>query len=348
MSTLSPGLFTYAEWAIRMDPDGKTSELVNLQSQHNGILEDCLAQPANHGNAHEFTQVVKLPTPSRRSYNQGIVATMAAVQKQIQTAIEYDDLVKFDKSLAELGGNLSDLRYQEDAMHLEAMGQLVASDLFYANRSTDITQFTGLANVYFTVNSTTSNIAKNVLDCGGTGSNNASIWLITWGAKQFHTIFPKGFPAGMQHIDRGLELAYDTNTPIGTFLAYLTWIQWNIGICVEDWRYCSRAANIDVTTFGGGSAPPLINILVTMCQMLPTQPAGVGPVQTSDAPDKVTVGRSALYMNRTVALALDLQAMNKTNVLLKMEEWMGETVTTFRGIPIRIVDALTITETRVT
>jgi hypothetical protein len=52
-------------------------------------------------------------------------------------------------------------------------------------------------------------------------------------------------------------------------------------------------------------------------------------------------------MNRTLATYLDLQAMNKTNVLLKMEEWDGEAVTTFRGIPIRVVDALTTSETRV-
>jgi len=32
--------------------------------------------------------------------------------------------------------------------------------------------------------------------------------------------------------------------------------------------------------------------------------------------------------------------MNKTNVLLKMEEWNGKPVTTFRGIPIRTCDAI--------
>ena len=59
------------------------------------------------------------------------------------------------------------------------------------------------------------------------------------------------------------------------------------------------------------------------------------------------MGRSAIYCNRTIATTLDLQAMNKTNVLLKMEEWDGEAVTTFRGIPIRVTDSLLNTETRV-
>ena len=58
--------------------------------------------------------------------------------------------------------------------------------------------------------------------------------------------------------------------------------------------------------------------------------------------------RFAIYCNRQVAAALDRQALNKTNVLLRMEEWDGRPVTTFRGIPIRIVDRLLNTEARIT
>ena len=94
---------------------------------------------------------------------------------------------------------MAELRATEDALHLEGMGQKVASDLFYANRSTDPTAFTGFANIYNTVSTATSQIANNVIDCGGTGGTNASMWLITWGPRHIHTIFPNGMPAGMQH-----------------------------------------------------------------------------------------------------------------------------------------------------
>ena len=347
MATLTPGAFTYSEWALRHDPDGKISTLVDLLSQKNGILEDCLAVECQSGNAFEYTQVVKLPQPTRRTYNQGVGGTLAGVAKQVVTCSEYADWAKFDASLAELGGNLPELRAQEDALHMEGLSQQVATDLFYSNRTTDPTQFTGLANIYNTVNTATSNIANNVIDCGGTGSTNASMWLITWGPRHIHTIFPKGMVAGMMHKDMGLLPAVDSNG--NEYLAYRTWLQWNIGIAIHDWRFAARAFNIDVTTFNTGSAPNLINILIAMFQRLPIQPAGVGPVQdtTDQFQNKITMGRSAIYMNRTVALALDQQALNKTNVLLKMEEWDGEAVTTFRGVPIRIVDALTISESRV-
>ena len=44
MSTLTPGVFTYSEWALRHDPSGRLSTLVNLLSQENGILADMMEE----------------------------------------------------------------------------------------------------------------------------------------------------------------------------------------------------------------------------------------------------------------------------------------------------------------
>lgn len=345
MALITPGAFTYAEWGLRHDPDGKISTLVDLLSQENGILDDCLTVECQSGNAFEYTQVVKLPTPTRRIYNTGVPRTLAGVAKQVTTAVEYADWSVFDNSLAQLGGNLSELRAQEDMLHMQGIGQRVASDLFYSNPTNDPTAFRGLANIYNTVSTATSQIANNVIDMGGTGNTNTSMWLITWGPKHIHTIFPKGTQAGLIHKDMGLLPAIDSNNL--EFLAWRTWLQWNIGIAVHDWRFAVRACNIDVSLLNGGSAANLINMMVQMVHKPPIMPAGVAPIQDSDAPDKLVMGRSAFYCDRTLSTYLDQQAMNKTNVLLRMEEWDGESVTTFRGIPIRNVDALLNTESRV-
>lgn len=346
MATITPGAFTYTEWALRHDASGKIADLVNMLSQNNGILDDALTVECQSGNAFEYTQVVKLPAPTRRVYNQGIPSTLAGVAKQVATCSEYADWAKFDKSLAELGGNLGELRTQEDNLHMEGISQTVASDLFYGNRTSDPTQFTGLANIYNTVSTSTSPIANNVIDCGGTGSDNTSMWLVYWGPKKIHTIFPKGTTAGLQHRDMGLLPAVDANG--NEYLAYRTYLEWKIGLAIHDWRYAVRACNIDVSDLAGGSAANLINTLVKMAHKTPTAPAGVANVQTTDSRvDKVVPGRAAIYVNRTIATYLELQAMNKTNVLLKLEEWDGEVTTTFRGIPIRNVDAITTAEARV-
>jgi hypothetical protein len=338
------GVFTYPQWALRMDPTGKTSYLVNLLSQNNPMLNEMMAVPCQNGNSFEFTQVVQLPTPVRRAYNQGVAATTASVAKQVQTAVEYDDTMTIDSSLAELNGQRNELRAREAMLHMQAMGQKVASDLFYSNNTTDPTAFTGLFNIYNTVSTATSQIANNVIDCGGTGSTNSSIALIGWGDNQIHTIFPNGFPAGLQHLDKGLERVYDQNGL--PFYAWCDWFQWNIGLAIHDWRYAVRACNIDVTLFGGASAPDLIGILAAMVMKPPVMQAGVAPVQTADDPT-VVQSRFAFYCNRTVYLALDNQARTGTNILLQMEQWAGVPTLTYRGVPIRVSDALTTTETRV-
>jgi hypothetical protein len=340
------GVFTYSEWAERMDSTGRTSVLVNLQSQCNGIMEDMMAVQCQFGNSYEFTQVTSLPTIIRRQYNMGVAPTQATVMKQVQTCVEYADTVRIDTSLARLNGNLTELRANEDKLHLEAMSQKIASDLFYSGTAGDPTQFTGFSNIYNTITSSTSAIAANVIGLGGTGGTLASMWLVGWGPTQTHTIFPNGLPAGMIHEDQGTQQTLDTNNNI--FWAWTTWLQQNIGLCIHDWRYTVRACNIDVSLFGGGSQANLIGTLAAMVRKPPVMPAGVAPVQTSDDPASVVMARPAIYLNRTVSLALDLQAQNKTNVLLKMDEWDGMPVLTYRSIPIRTVDALTSTETQVT
>jgi hypothetical protein len=60
------------------------------------------------------------------------------------------------------------------------------------------------------------------------------------------------------------------------------------------------------------------------------------------------MGRTVIYCNRVLRTYLDLQAMNKTNVLLRIEEFDGKPVTTFRGIPVRTCDAILNNEARIT
>lgn len=346
MATITPGAFTYGEWGLRHDKDGKVSTLVNMLSQANGTIDDMLTVECQSGNAFEYTQVVKLPTPSRRVYNSGVARTQGGVAKLVATCSQYADWATIDKDLAELGGTLSELRTQEVQLHMQGLAQQLASDMFYANRATDPTQFTGFANIYNTVSSATSAIAKNVIDCGGTGSTNTSLWLINWGPKAIHMIFPKGTMAGMEHRDMGMLPIPDA---VGNeFIAYRDWLSWKIGLAIHDWRQAVRACNIDVSLLNGGSAANLITILAKMIHRLPVQPAAVGPVNYSDSvPDKIVPGRPVFYCDRTILEYLDIQAANKTNVLLNMKEWDGEMVNTYRGIPIRCVDALLDTESRV-
>jgi hypothetical protein len=342
------GIFTYMEWATRLDRSGKVAPLINLMSQCNSIYDEMMSKECQNGTSYDYTQVVLLPTVMRRQFNQGVPFTQAAAAKQVATAIQYADQVRIDKSLAELNSVRAELRASEIRLHMQAMSQQIASDFFYSGSKGDPTQFQGLANIYWTTNTANSAIAGNVVN-GGAASNStscASMWLIGWGDRQFHAIWPKGMPAGMVHEDKGLQQTQDSNS--NWFWAWTDWLEHNIGICVEDWRWVVRMANLDTTLFGGASEANLINGLAIMTKLTPLQPVAVGPVQESDDPADVVMARPCIYYNRTVDKAVDIQAQNKNNVLLKMDEWDGHPIFTYRGIPLRIVDKLTNTESALT
>lgn len=94
-----------------------------------------------------------------------------------------------DKSLADLNGNTAEFRLSEDRAFIEAMNQQMAQTLFYGDSSVNPQQFMGLSSRY---SSLSAGNAQNIIDAGGTGTDNTSIWLVVWGENTVHGIFPKG------------------------------------------------------------------------------------------------------------------------------------------------------------
>lgn len=350
MAILQNTVLTLADWAARKDPDGTTADVVNLLSQTNEVLEDMLWKEGNLPTGNKTTVRTGLPAAYWRLMNAGVPRGKSTTAQITDTCGMLETYSFIDKALADLEGNTASFRLSEDMAFLDGMNQQMAQTLFYGSPSSNIASFMGLAPRYPTV-TTSSGAANavNVLDAGGTGSTNASIWGICWGATTAFGIFPKGSQAGLNQTD------VTTPAPVsdgngGFFQAYQTHFKWDCGLVVRDWRYIFRIANIDTTLLTGGSAANLISLLVAAVNKWPTQPSTVGPVQAAtqaSGGQPLSFGRPALYMNRTLRTALDLQAMNKTNVLLQMEQWNGKPVTTFRGIPCRTVDALLNNEARV-
>jgi hypothetical protein len=331
-----------------MDDDGKVAFIVNLLSQTNEILDDMLWVEGNIATGHKTTIRTGLPLAYWRLMNQGIPASKSTTAQITETCGHMEAFSDIDEMLAELGGNDKALRLSEDLAFIEAMNQQMANTLFYNNViGTGANAFMGMAPRYPSSSLSTAQTANNVISAGGTSSTMTSIWLIMWGANQVHGIFPKGYKAGLQQRDLGKQPKYDANN--NPFYVYRTQFLWDAGLCVRDWRFAVRIANIDVSTLSGGTPPNLINLMIRAIHRLPIQPRAAGNVYTSGQGGELQLemGRAAFYCNRAISTWLDIQALNKANVLLKMEEWHGKSVTTFRGIPIRTVDQLLNTETAI-
>ena len=347
MAIIGGTALTYADWAKRLDDDGKVALIINLLSQTNEILDDALVVEGNLATGHKTTVRTGLPQATWRLLNYGVPKTKSTTAQITDTCGMLETYSEIDKALADLNGNSAEFRMSEDLAFLEGMNQQMAQTVFYGSTATTPERFTGLTPRYNTVTLANAATAANVIDAGGTGSTNASIWLVCWGPNTVHGIFPKGQISGLQHEDLGIWTLTD---PVGNqYQGYRTHFKWDMGLTVRDWRYVVRIANIDVTTLNGGSAPNLINALIRAVHRLPTAPIGTSTEQTTDAKGgaQYQMGKSVFYCNRVIRTYLDIQATNKTNVLLQMEQWQGSTVTKFRGVPIRTCDALLSTEARV-
>ena len=208
------------------------------------------------------------------------------------------------------------------------MNQNMAETLFYGNTSLNPERFMGMAPRY---NDKSAANGKNIIDAGGTQTDNASIWLMCWGENTVHGIYPKGSKAGLQHNDLGEQTLIDANG--GKYQGYRTHYKWDTGLTLRDWRYCARIANLDVSDLSGGSASAadIVKLLIKAIHRIPN----------------LQMGRAAIYMNRDIAEYLDVQAVEKPSLGIKVKETEGIYWRDFRGIPIRECDALLNTESRV-
>src|SRR5215471_3688513 len=347
MATIGATALTYADWAKRLEDDYKIASIVEILSQTNEILDDMLVVEGNLPTGHKTTIRTGLPQATWRLLNQGVPNAKSTTAQVVDTCGNLETYSVIDKDIADLNGNTAEFRLSEVRAFLEGMSQQVAATLIYGNQGVNAERFTGFAPRYSTKTTANSQTANNVLDAGGTSSTNTSIWITVWGSDTMHATFPKGKITGLQHRDMGEWPVQDSNQ--NTYQAYRDHFKWEIGLVLRDWRYVVRVANIDVTQLTGVSAANLINLIVRGLYRLPTAPTSATTIQTSDTPEvRANMGRTVIYCNRVIRTYLDLQAMNKTNVLLRIEEFDGKPITTFRGIPVRTCDAILNTEARVT
>lgn len=336
------------DWAKMVDPDNEITDLANYLAQTNAILKDVIWHEGNLPTGHRVSAVVGLPQGTWRTANAGIAASkplFAQVEFGIGELVAYSQV---DRSIAELNGNIAKFRWYQDQTHVQGMGQQVASAFFYSNEATTISQFTGFSPYYNTVSTANAQSAANVIDAGGTGSSNSSIWLCCWGDETYG-IFPKGSQAGLVYEDKGdVTPLYDASN--NRFEGYTSYFCWKLGLAVANWQYNVRIANIDSTTAGlAGTAPPDLFALMSLAVMRPpVMTRRSSGITETDAPgDPNPNVNPTWYVNRTVREFMDIQAIRDKNVLLTPKEYAGEPVEDFRGAFIRVVDQLTKTEARV-
>lgn len=348
MATLptTPGAVTLTDWAKSRDPDGKTASVIELLNQSNEVLTDMLWIEGNLPTGHRTTIRTGLPTPTWRKLYQGVQPSKS-VRAQVDDACGMlEARNEVDVDLANLNGDAAAFRLSEAQAELEGMNQALVQALFYGDQSVNPERFTGLAPRYSLKSAPNG---QNIVDAGGTGTDNMSVWLVVWGSNTVTGIYPKGSQAGLTHQDLGEIDAFDTQTPPARFRALADLWKWKCGLTVRDWRYAVRIANIDVSDLvaqTGTQAPTASTALMKVMAMAQARIPMMG------------MGRPVFYANRTAKEFLSIAALDKSQNALAIQPalqqfgntpagWTGNGTLTFLGTPVRTVDQLLNTEARV-
>lgn len=328
MGALGVSYLTLADKLKRSDPDNRIAAIIEIAAETNEVLLDAIALEGNLPTGHRTTVRTGYPSGTWRKLYGGVVPTRSTTAQVDDSCGMLEAYAEVDKALADLNGNTNEFRLSESSAFIEGMNQDFCDVLFYGNTESTPEKFMGLSARYDKISTDATQSGYNIIDAGGTGSDNTSMWLVTWGANTCHLIYPKGSTGGLNHRDLGEVTAGDATN--GYWQAYRDHFKWDCGLSLRDWRGVSRIANLDVSDMVDGTVT-IEDYLIRAFYRTRRRP-----------------GKKALYANETVLAALHKRAKDKSNVQLDIRDFGGQPVVTFLGIPIRQVDALLNNETRVT
>jgi len=328
MATLDATYLTLLDWATRQKPGGGVDDIIEVLSASNPIIADAHVKEGNLPTGHRSTQRTSQPSGSWRLLNQGVAAEKSTTVQVTDTCGILEGYSKLDVDEASLNGDEAAYRASEDNAFIAGMNDTVATAVFYGDTALNPEQMHGFSPRY---NLTTGDYGDYIIDGAGAGSDNTSVWIITWGDAAAHLIFPKGSMAGLQNEDLGKQLVLDTNS--NYFQAFVTKFQWKLGLAVRDFRYISRICNIDISdlTTDASSGVDLLDNMLDAYYARPSIDLG-------------NMARTYVYCNKTIAKFLHKQAMNKSNVNLTLDTAAGKPVVSFLDAPVRVCDAIAIDE----
>lgn len=331
MATLTNTNPTLLDWKNSMDPDGNIAAVVEILHQTNEVLADIPFMEGNLPTGHRTTIRTGLPSATFRRMYQGVQpdkSRRTQVDEGVGMLEAYNEV---DVALADLGGNANAFRLSESVAQLESMAQIMAETIFFGNTAVTPERFEGLSTRY---NSLAAENGDNIIDGGGTETDNRSIWLVGWGPETCTGIVPKGSTAGLAMNDKGQVTSETAATNGGLMEVYRTHFRWDAGLLLKDWRFVVRIANIDrsLLTADASTGADLSDLMFRAMELIPSL-GMVNPV---------------FYMSRDVRTFWRQQLAKLTGTsTLQFENIGGHRAAIFNDIPIRRVDRLAVDEARV-
>jgi hypothetical protein len=190
------GRNTLLDIAKSFDPQGKVAIVAELLNQSNEIIQYLPFIEGNLPTGHKAVVRAGLPTVTLRQFYKGTPVSKSGRATIEDVCAMLEGRNEIDKDLADLNGNTAAFRLSEGLAFVEAMNQQFAKSLIYGDTTTNKDDVLGLAPRYAS-KSATIQTSNNILDAGGSGTDNTSVWLIVAGPNTVTGLYPKGSKAGL-------------------------------------------------------------------------------------------------------------------------------------------------------
>ncbi len=337
MTTINTQWPSLADMVKRTGPDGFIMDVAEMLTQKNVLLADMPFREGNLPTGHVFGVRNALPTPTWRRYNQGVDAHKSQSESYTESCGMLEDFAKIDCALAALNGNGPAWRASEDKAFVQGFNNEVVRALIYESVATAPERIHGLMS---RLDATAGNVAAGQIlkadvvggGAAAAGADSTSILCIGWSPDTVYGIFPKGSKGGLQHEDLGKQIVKDAAGK--EYTAWVSHWKWDLGLCVQDYRYVSRVCNIDTSIWSAGMAT---GTNLTLCFD-----------SALDALFDQDSVRPVFYCNKKTFLMFRQQLITKgTANLLEYVQRGVRKDWSYMGVPIMRTDAMTLTESPV-
>lgn len=341
MATLLQSTGDFIDSYKEMDGKGQFIDVIEtMNSTAQNIMDDWVWMECNSGTKHLRSTRTGLPSVGWGALYEGIVQSKGAKQQVADTTGFVEALAQVDKRQLDLyAENRIQVRASEARPFMEAMAQELVTSLFYHSTDTNARHPKGLSPRLGVLG--TSGAGNQIIDGGGTGSDNTSIWMVDWSYDGLSVIYPSGTSAGITRENKGEQRVLDAAG--NPYYVEEELLRSYAGFTLGDYRRIVRIANIDVSEMKAGNVDLYALMRKGYYRMHSRR---VNKVHDQKAP-----GRIAVYANRDVCEALEGLSVNGGSsdsfVRLKPMELEGKEVDTYKGFPVRETDALLNTEARV-
>jgi hypothetical protein len=342
MATLGASYLNLMDMVQREKADHTVATVAEILNQQNPMLNDIAWKTCNDGSQHINYIRTKLPTAQFLQVGGGVPVDKSNVSQVTEATGRIGVACEVSKRIAEFNGNSAAQRALESKAMLEGINQKWANAWFYGNAAKGIPTgatagidplgFSGLSARFGQISGAA--YAEQMIDAGGTGTDNSSIWFVVNGPSTVSGLVPNGAGVGLKHTPVNGGVAVSKTLANGNIEeVYQDIWELHCGLSVADYRGVVRIPNIDISNLvSESSAADLIKLMIkAQHRLTPVEGMGV-PV---------------IYCSRTVAQMLDIQALNKTAGNFTAETVDGKRKTMFRGYQIRTCHALRDDEERV-